>query len=112
MKNHPIDPYASVPPSYREECLKGVDLFEKTFKEYQNSQIPQQKKEYQEIMKKTLEALHQAAGELANKEIQKLELQIEQDYQKYQDNPSDSENISKVNQDLSVFRDRVASFLP
>lgn len=92
--------------AYQEECARGVSLFKKTLQEYQKSQMPAQKEEFKDVMEKALLVIHETANACLSKELQKEEINLEQDYRKYIANPS-PENLDKLNSDLQHFQKNI-----
>jgi len=89
--------------TYKQECAQGVNLFQQTLDAYQKSQIPAQQKEYRDVMEKALQIIHETATRCLSAELQKEEVNLEQDYKKYISSPT-PENLNKLNDDLNHFQ--------
>lgn len=88
---------------YRQDCERGVNLFQQSLEAYQSSQIDAQKEAYKDVMEKALQVIHETASQFLTQEKQKEELNLEKDYQNYIANPT-PENLKTLNQDLQHFK--------
>ncbi|MCH9612405.1 MAG: hypothetical protein S4CHLAM102_08950 [Chlamydiia bacterium] len=95
-----VSPTGPSNPSYQQEVRRGAELFEKSFHEMQSSKIDAQKEQYKEVMRESLNVIHQAARGLMNDQIEELKNQLAQDLDAYLKDPSSS-NSSKVESDIS-----------
>ncbi len=91
---------------YKQECVQGVDLFQRSLQEYQKSQIPAQKEEYKDVMDKALQVIRETVPQCLSKAMQQEELELEKDYQTYIDNPSPA-NLKKLTSDLQQFKKEI-----
>ena len=91
---------------YKEECVRGTSLFQKTLQEYQKSQLDAQKEQYKDVMEKALQIIRETAAQCLNQEMQKEEMQLEKDYQQFIANPS-PENLKMLNDDLQHFKKKM-----
>lgn len=92
--------------TYKEECARGVKLFQDSLKEFQKSQIPAQKEEFKDVMDKALQVIRETASMCLSKEMQKEETTLESDYNSYIANPT-PEGLNKLNNDLEQFQKNV-----
>jgi hypothetical protein len=86
-------------PTYKQDFHRSVELFEKSFKEHQQSQIDQQKKMYEHVMKESLSIMQETAGAMLNQQLSKMKEKLDKDLTSYLDNPS-SEHTNKVLKDI------------
>ncbi len=91
---------------YKQECVRGVELFQKSLQEYQKSQIPAQKEEYKDVMDKALHIIQETAAQCLGPEMQKEEGTLQQDYDKFIANPS-PQNLKTLNNDLEHFKRKI-----
>lgn len=89
---------------YRSEVRKGVEIFERSFKDIQASQFDAQKAQYEKVMNQSLQIIQAAGGALVNEQIIKMKEKLEQDYKGYLHDPS-QENIAKVERDIQNLKD-------
>jgi len=90
-------------PTYKNEVQSGVKLFEKGFKNLQESKFDAQKLEYKKSMKESLQVIQDAAKGLMNQELLKQKEELANDFQQYLDNPT-SENEQKVQHDIDSLK--------
>ena len=88
---------------YKQECSRGVTLFQETLQAYQKSQIEAQKEQYKDVMEKALQIIRETAAQCLSKEMQKEENTLEKDYQKFVADPS-PDNLNKLSSDLQHFK--------
>jgi hypothetical protein len=100
----PITPQARA--IYKEECVRGVSLFQKTLQEYQKSQIDAQKAQYKDVMEKALQIIQETAAQCLSQEMQKEQLQLGKDYEQFTANPS-AENLKILSDDLQHFQKKL-----
>ncbi|HNA62353.1 MAG TPA: hypothetical protein PKW79_04690 [Rhabdochlamydiaceae bacterium] len=91
---------------YKQECTRGVELFQRSLKEYQKSQIPAQKDEYRDVMDKALQIIKETASQCLGKEMQKEGSNLQKDYDTFIANPSDN-NLNRLNNDLEHFKKEI-----
>ncbi len=92
-------------PTYRQEFDQGVELFEKSFKAYQQSNFDPQKNEYALAMKDSLEVMQDAAGGMFNQHLMDMKSQLAKDMNAYMKNPSE-ENRQKVDSDIDSLKNQ------
>lgn len=103
-----VDPASSnnIPPDlkhvYKQEFLEGANLFEQSFSQYQNSQIPAQKEAFKDVMKKAMTVMNETAKLCLNREAQKSEAKLNESFEDFEanQNPQTMEDLSKSIKDL------------
>lgn len=90
-------------PTYKQECAQGVHLFKQTLAAYQKSDIPEQQEKYKDVMQKALLIIHETAARCLSAELQKEEINLEQDYKNYIASPT-PENLNQLQNDLEHFK--------
>ena len=75
---------------YKKEYQHGVDLFQRALGQSAKSDNPYQKEQFGEVMDKAMQVLNETARELKRKDLLSQNKQISQDYQAYQQSPSDA----------------------
>lgn len=87
---------------YKQEFLEGANLFEQSFQQYQQSQIPAQQEAFKDVMKKAMVVMNETAKLCLNKEAQKSETQLNQNFEEFENNPSQQsmQQLSKSLDDL------------
>lgn len=94
-------------PVYRKDMQKGVQIFEKTFKEMEKTKnFPQKKQELEKAADDSLRALHDAAKGLKDKRLEEMEKKLDEDFHSYLENPS-AQSESQVQKDIDALRDEV-----
>ncbi len=90
---------------YKQEFERAVGLFQQSLAAYENSQIPEQKDKYKDVMNRALQIIHETIKEALSKEGQKKGVQLDNDYQAFlnNDNP---QTYQKLNKDLDLLRGR------
>lgn len=73
---------------YKQEFLEGANLFEQSFSQFQNSQIPAQKEAFKDVMKKAMTVMNETARLCLNKEAQKSESKLNQSFEAFETNPN------------------------
>lgn len=91
---------------YKQECVRGVSLFQKSLQNYQQSQIHAQKKQYKDVMDKALQIIHETATQCLSQEMQRQELKLAQDYKQYMAHPS-PETLKTLEKDLQNFQKEI-----
>ncbi|MBM3208032.1 MAG: hypothetical protein FJZ57_05435 [Chlamydiae bacterium] len=86
-------------PTYKQDFHRSVELFEKSFKELQHSEIDQQKKMYVNVMKESLSIMHETASAMVNQHLSKMKEKLDKDLTTYLDDPS-TEHKNKVLKDI------------
>jgi hypothetical protein len=86
-------------PTYKQDFHRSVELFEKSFKEHQHSQIDKQKQMYEHVMKESLSIMQETAGAMVNQQLAKMKETLDKDLTSYLNDPS-AEHCSKVQRDL------------
>ena len=102
--NQPINP--QMKELYKQECTRGVELFQRSLQEYQKSQIPAQKEEFRDVMDKALQIIKETASQCLGKEMQKESITLQKDYNQFIANPSDT-NLNRLNNDLEHFKKEI-----
>lgn len=74
-------------PTYKQEYQEGVDLFDKSFKEYMKSQEPHQKAKFKDVMDKALDVMNKAAMQALSEEQKKLNENVHKDYDAFMKSP-------------------------
>lgn len=82
---------------YKQEFMEGANLFEQSFSQYQNSQIPAQKEAFKDVMKKALNVMNETAKLCLSKEAQKNEAQLNNSFEEFSSNqnPQTMQDLSK-----------------
>jgi len=88
---------------YKQELLKGVDLFEAGFKAIQKPTFKEKKEEYEKSMRESLQVVQDAAAALMNKHLLETKAKLDKDYQNYLANPSDS-NRDQIQRDIDSIK--------
>ncbi len=99
---------SSSPPSYQDDCLQGIRLFKKVLEAYQETNQPQKKAEFEEVMDEALKLIHSMVSAFLNKEAERLENQVENDYQGLKTDQTPS-NFNKVMGDLTALEKVITS---
>ncbi len=86
-------------PSYRKDFQRSVDLFEKSFREVQNSTFDAQKNQYVKVMQSSLSVMQEAANGMVNKHLAELKNKLSTDLDTYIENPS-TEHTQQVMTDI------------
>lgn len=73
---------------YKQDFLEGTNLFEQSFQQYQQSQIPAQQEAFKDVMKKAMTVMNETAKLCLNKEAQKSEEKVNQNFEKFEENPN------------------------
>lgn len=94
----PITPHQKQ--MYEQEYKQGVQLFQNALQQYAKSDNPFQKKEFQEVMDKSLTILQETARELSRKALLEQNAKIEKDYDAFNQTPTDTNSIAQLNKDL------------
>ena len=90
-------------PTYKDEFKHGVDLFERSFKAYQNSHMDNQKQAFVEIMGKASHVMDETAPMVLNSSGQAQLSKLRKDYQDFISNPS-SELMKSIQDDLNELK--------
>ena len=91
---------------YKQECYRGVKLFQESLDEYQKSTLEAQKEKYRDVMEKAMEVIRETAAQCLSQELQKEEKNLQKDYSNFMSNPSPT-NLQKLQQDLTNFEKRI-----
>ncbi len=87
-------------PSYREEYLHGVDLFQRALTEYKTADEVHKKEAFRQVMDKALQVLNETAQGMKRQDLVQQNQKIAQDFQDYQHHPS-TEAEDALHQDLT-----------
>jgi hypothetical protein len=85
---------------YEQEYKQSAQLFQDAVEHYAKSDNPYQKKEFQEVMDKTLAILNETARELNRQKLFDQNEQIGKDYDSFNKTPDDEKTIAQLNKDL------------
>jgi hypothetical protein len=87
---------------YKQEFIEGANLFEQSFSQYQNSQIPAQKEAFKDVMKKAMNVMNETAKLCLSKEAQKSEAKLNDSFEEFESNqtPQSMDDLSKSIKDL------------
>ncbi len=85
---------------FEQEYRESAQLFQNAVKQYAKSDNPYQKREFQEVMEKSLAILNETARELNRKALLEQNDKIAQDYASFNKTPDDAKTIEQLNQDL------------
>ncbi|NDD58060.1 MAG: hypothetical protein EBZ47_02250 [Chlamydiae bacterium] len=86
-------------PTYEKDFARSVDLFEKSFKEFQSSSFSAQKQAYIDVMKESLVTMQESANAMVNTKLNELKETLKKDLDKYLEDPN-NENKNKVSKDI------------
>jgi hypothetical protein len=90
---------------YRKEIQQGLQIFEKSFKGYQETRkFPEKKMEFQKAMAESLQAIQDACSALMNKELVEKKDKLSKDYQEFLNHPT-SQNANQIEKDVNSMRE-------
>jgi hypothetical protein len=84
---------------YKQEFQRGMNLFEQSLHEYQNTEAGPKKDKFKEVMELTMQVMNETAKLALSKSAQKTEGVLEQDYQSYISDSSE-DNLNKLQGDI------------
>lgn len=90
-------------PMYSSNFKHGVDLFEKSFKEREASQLEAQRSQYLKVMKESLHIMQDAASGMLNDHLLSLKETLDQDLNAYVNDPTE-EHRNKVEKDIQELK--------
>lgn len=91
------------PEIYRQECSRGVELFQKSLTAYQSAEGSLQRDAFKDVMDKALKVIQETVPQCLNEHLKKQEKRLEADYQNYLAAQT-PENLNRVSKDLSSLK--------
>ena len=85
---------------YEKEYQQGAILFEKALQHANKSTYAPKKEKFDEVMKKAMDVLNQAAGQLKRQDLIEQNKKISQDYKAYQASPTQG-HLEALKSDLT-----------
>lgn len=95
-------------PIYRADLQKGLQVFEESFKEMeQTKQFPQKKQMLEKAAEESLLAIQNAAKGLMNQKLVEMKNQLDKDFHAYVENPSQKAE-EKVQKDIQSMKEQIS----
>ena len=94
----PVSPREKI--MYEKEYQQGAALFEKALQHANKSTYTPQKEKFDDVMKKAMVVLNQAASQLKRQELLDQNAKIAKDFQAYQKAPTE-EHLAALKSDLT-----------
>lgn len=90
-------------PSYRDEFIHSIDLFERGLQGYGQSNIENQKAKFKEVMDRASHVMRETAPQCLNSTDQEQVKQLQEDFQAFSKNAS-SEMMKKLQNDINILK--------
>ncbi len=90
-------------PTYEADFRRSVDIFEKSFKNIQDSKFDAQKAQYVKVMHESLRAMQESASGMVNDKLREMKNNLSHDLDDYISSPTDDHKV-KVEKDINQMK--------